>query len=83
MSTRDKTTPDLWVTYCSEVLAADGPTGEFVEVLELAVRDYGGNELWRGRPGDEPTYQIPTKLVATKTGVPVCGADNLVGFCLR
>jgi hypothetical protein len=70
---------DTWVDYCTEVLTlAGGPTGTFVEVLELAVHDYGDNELWRGKPGQQPKYQIRVQLVATKTGQPVAGGNNLI-----
>ena len=55
------------VNYATELYDENGPTGEIREVTELAVVDNGGNELWRGTPGQEPTYQIQTRLRAIKT----------------
>jgi hypothetical protein len=56
-----------------EIMGAEGPTGEFREVTEVAVRDYGDNEHWRGSADDysaddyrPPKGGVPTKLVATK-----------------
>ena len=64
--------------YATELLRATGPTGDLVEVLELAIHDHGDNELWRGRPGEEPEYRIPTRKVATKTGDSVAHADAVI-----
>lgn len=70
----------LHARYAAEIAGSDGPTGEFVEVLEIALCDFGGNVLWKGQPGREPTYQIPTRLRATKVGERVGSADTLVGY---
>ncbi len=70
-------TTDLHVNYCVEIWANDGPTGTFREATEIAVVDFGGNELWRGKPGDEPKYQIATELAATRLGEPCASGDVL------
>ena len=51
-----------------EMMGDEGPTGAFREVTAVAVRDYGGNEIWSGtaaayRPHKYPN---PTRIVATK-----------------
>jgi hypothetical protein len=66
--------------YCVAGVTVDGPTGEFFEVTQLAVQDYGGNELWRGEPGREPRYRIPVRLVAAKTGAPCDHGDILCDY---
>jgi hypothetical protein len=56
------------------LMGKEGPTGDFAEVLELRVEDYGGNVHWSGpvesyhpkRCG--VTGALPMKLVATKLG---------------
>lgn len=72
-----------WSNYCVELCSDDGPTGEFVEVTHIAVCDYGGNELARGKAGFE-TYRgwrIPTQLVAIGTsGVKVAGGNTLCDY---
>ena len=55
-------------------------TGEFVEVFALDVQDHGGNVLWSGEAGDEPRFQVATRLVATKTGQAVAGGDVLCAY---
>lgn len=74
-----------WTNWAVEFMGECGPTGEFREVLELAVCDYGVKDphteaLWRGKPGEQPEYRIPVRLVATKLGGVVAGADNLADF---
>jgi len=64
--------------YGTEVLGNDGPTGIVVEVLELAISDYGDNELWRGTPGEAPEFHVPTQCVATKTGRQIQDCDVLI-----
>tara|TARA_Y100000593_G_scaffold65203_1_gene120142 strand:- start:1724 stop:1966 length:243 start_codon:yes stop_codon:yes gene_type:complete len=71
-----------WAHWAVEITSDCGPTGEFREVLELAVCDYGARDphaesLWKGTPGEQPEYRIPVQLVATKLGTVVVGADNL------
>ena len=65
-----------WVNWAVAVTDHAGGILDWREVLELAVLDFGGNELWRGTPGQQPTYQIPTQTRATRVGAPVAGADN-------
>ena len=62
-------------------VAVEHPThsGTFAEAEEVAVRDHGGNELWRGpaedyAAGRAPKYRIPTRLVATRLGALRAGA---------
>lgn len=56
-----------------EIAASDGPTGDFAEVLELRVEDYGGNVHWSGpveqyHPKRCHAGALPVKIVATKIG---------------
>jgi hypothetical protein len=71
---------NLVAEYGVEIMASDGPTGEFREALEIAVEDYGGNELWRGEPGKQPSCRIPTKLRAVRTGERIAQADVLCDY---
>ncbi len=40
----------IYVQHAAEFVDKLGPTGEFVEVIEGAVVDAGGNVLYRGNP---------------------------------
>lgn len=71
---------ELHTPYGVEISGNTGPTGCFRAVLEIAVHDYGSNELWRGKPGDEPKYRVPTQLVATQLGMWIAGADTLCDY---
>ena len=70
-------TAKIWAAYAVET---DVHSGDFVEVLELQVQDYGGNVLWSGKAGHEPKYQVPVKLVATKVGLPAEGGEVLCSY---
>lgn len=61
-------------SYCVETYPH---SGDFREVLELDVRDHGGNVLWRGKAGGNPNFRIPVRLVATKLGGEVASGDIL------
>ena len=65
-------------TYGVEIVENGAPTGTVREVLELRICDYGGNELWSGKAGDEPTYRTPVRKIATLMGDLVGQADEIV-----
>ncbi|GIW81508.1 MAG: hypothetical protein KatS3mg105_3315 [Gemmatales bacterium] len=56
--------------HVAEVWTNGGPTGEFVEVLEGEIQDYGGNTLFKGTADSvfrrQKRFRIPTVLVPTK-----------------
>ena len=76
----DKTIPYRHVPWAVAVTDQLGGTVGWREVFELAVVDYGNNELWRGTPGQQPAYQIHTQTRATKVGATVAGADHLTTY---
>jgi hypothetical protein len=47
-------------------------SGNFCEVAEVAIVDYGGNQYWHGTAKEyvakTPKFNIKTKLIATKLG---------------
>ena len=66
--------------YCGvEEMSQGGPTGRVLEVLEMDLRDAGGNVLQSGKPGtwafNHCRWQVPVKRVATKTGGEIGHSD--------
>jgi len=60
-------------------------SGTFAEVLELEIRDYGGNVLWSGPISSwhpkRVSFKIPTRRVATKLGkLSGCISDKTADF---
>lgn len=41
-----------YIDHAAEIVAADGPTGDFAHVFAGEVRDAGGNVLFSGAPND-------------------------------
>lgn len=77
---------ELWADMVAERCTNEGPTGEHVEVLEVAVMDYGGNEHGRATSRAEAirikqSLRIPTRFRAVRTGQAAAGGDLYCGFC--
>jgi hypothetical protein len=74
----------LHTLYGVEIMGREGPTGEFREVLEMRLEDYGGNVLQEGKAGswafDHCKWRIPVRRVATKLGVEIASAEYLCDF---
>jgi hypothetical protein len=75
-----------WAELYAETCTNGGPTGRFVEVLEVAVTDFGGNEYGRattarGVARVRNGLRVKTKLRALKTGGEVGGGDVYCGLC--
>ena len=74
------TTNTIHCDYASETFTTSGPTGNFREVLEAQVEDYGGNVLAGPGPVEEVAarkFRVATRIVPTKLGVSVASADTL------
>ena len=63
-----------------EVITGAGPSGTIVEALEIEILDGAGNVLWSGVPDDAPTFNIPTRIFASKTGKKISNADKMCDF---
>ena len=71
----------LHATYATEAVDTRGPTGEFYEVLEAEVRDFGGNVLAGPAPISEimsREFRTPVNIVPTKLGHRVETADHAI-----
>jgi hypothetical protein len=65
-----------------EICGPEGPTGDYAEVLEVAVVDYGGNEYGRARTARgvariTERLRIPTQLRAVKVGDKITPAEAM------
>ena len=63
-----------------EVITGAGPSGTIVEALEIEILDGAGNVLWSGEPNDAPTFDVPTRIFASKTGQTISNADKMCDF---
>lgn len=77
---------EIWTDLVAERCDNEGPTGRFVEVLEVAVVDYGGNEYGRATTASgvrriKAKLRIPTELKTIRTGEEVSGGVIYCGLC--
>lgn len=77
---------EIWTDLVAERCDSEGPVGRFVEVLEVAIVDYGGNEYGRATTASgvqriRKKLRIQTELKPVRTGKEVAGGVVYCGLC--